>query len=160
MSNEAVMNAFAKDNASPGGRRATIPKLGGDVYYAEPGKYPATVSKMYEKESAKGNDMFVIDFVVDVPGGNRLKAKLHLPNIPTMIWKLTNACEALGIPEGDVDLDEVTGRKCMVIIIDGDEWTGNNGQVNKSSAINGCESMPTDAPGPAPVGPEDDSIPF
>ena len=164
MSNESVMNAFAKDNASPGGTKVIIPKLGGDVYYAEPGEYPATVSKMYQKESGAGNPMFVFDFIVDVSGGNRLKARLHCPIVPSVMWKLTNVCNALGIEEGEIDLDDVKGRSCMVTIIDGDEWEGNNGQMNKSSEISGCKPMPTDAPAPKsqafPVGPEDDDVPF
>ena len=109
------------------GRKHNIDFTGVEAYNkpAE-GSHKVKVSKVEEKVSQGGNDMFVVTFEVISGPSKGCRCMENYPLIDTALWKLKSLLQAVGMKaEGrvQVDLDKLVG-KVLEIQVGYEEYNG------------------------------------
>lgn len=94
------------------------PDAGGNFEALEPGTYTGRLSKVDEKTSSKGNEMWVWEFdeLLD-EDGNKAPGRLWVNTVllPQSDWVMAQAFHAFGYTP-DSDTDEIVGERCGLVV--------------------------------------------
>jgi hypothetical protein len=115
---------------------------GGDFAVPKPGAYACKVDVIEPKESAAGNEMLEVQYVITEDGefeGSRLWDYIVLTE--NQRWKYRRFLEAIGAvtdkkESGEIDIDKVLGKRVLVKVTneDSEEW-GKRARVGSVSKL-------------------------